>query len=80
LFFFLFLRLIVTGVLFLLVGWFADWRIYVLWETSELRNEVQCGINGWEEICYEVQEFEDLCTVFVVVLVDLCRAGFACSD
>jgi hypothetical protein len=40
----------------------------------------ECGINGWEEICYEVQEFEDLCTVFVVVLVDLGRAGFACSD
>ncbi len=26
----------------------------VLWETSDLRNEVQCGVSGWEEICSEV--------------------------
>jgi hypothetical protein len=26
----------------------------VLWETSDLRNEVQCGVNGWEQICSEV--------------------------
>lgn len=49
-------------------------------EKYELRNEVEYGISVWEEICYEVQGFEDLCTGFGVVLVDLGSSCFAWRD
>lgn len=52
----------------------------VLRERKELSNKVESGINGWEEICYEVRLFKDLCSGFSVVLVDLCGSCFAWRD
>lgn len=37
--------------------WFGYFRLedVLLWAKSELRSKVECGINGWEEICCKVQ-------------------------